>query len=99
MPSSTTGRVQDDMLSDMVTMNISLDEQAVEKLRAIAAKLDKPVEDLVAELVQGTLSEEERYRVAVREGIAQADAGRLVDLDDAFDRVTEKLKRMHAGQR
>ncbi|OGQ26382.1 MAG: hypothetical protein A2138_19775 [Deltaproteobacteria bacterium RBG_16_71_12] len=87
------------MLPDMVTMNISLDEQAVEKLRAIAAKLDKPVEDLVAELVQGTLSEEERYRVAVREGIAQADAGRLVDLDDAFDRVTEKLKRMHAGQR
>ena len=87
------------MLPDMVTMNISLDEQAVEKLRAIAAKLDKPVEDLVAELVQGTLSEEERYRVAVREGIAQADAGRLGDLDDAFDRVSEKLKRMHAGQR
>ena len=83
----------------MVTMNISLDEQAVEKLRTIAEKAGKGVEDLVAELVQGTLNEEERYRAAVREGIAQADAGRLVDFDDAFDRVTEKLKRKNTGPR
>ena len=83
----------------MVTMNISLDEQAVEKLRTIAEKAGKRVEDLVAELVQGTLNEEERYRAAVREGIAQADAGRLVDFDDAFDRVAEKLKRMNTRPR
>lgn len=83
----------------MVTMNISLDEQAVEKLRTIAENAGKRVEDLVAELVQGTLNEEERYRAAVREGIAQVDAGRLVDFDDAFDRVTEKLKRRNTGPR
>lgn len=83
----------------MVTMNISLDEQAVEKLRTIAEKEGRRVEDLVAELVQGTLNEEERYRAAVRVGIAQADTGRLVDFDEAFDRVTEKLKRMNTGPR
>ncbi|MCC7111866.1 MAG: hypothetical protein IT382_21405 [Deltaproteobacteria bacterium] len=83
----------------MVTMNISLDDEAADKLRAIAAKAGRRVEDLVAELVQGTLNEEERYRAAVREGIAQADAGRLVDFDEAFDRVTEKLKRMNTGPR
>lgn len=83
----------------MVTMNISLDEQAVEKLRTIAERAGKRMEDLVAELVQGTLNEEERYRAAVREGIAQADAGRLVDFDEAFDRVTEKLNRMNTGPR
>jgi predicted transcriptional regulator len=34
----------------------------------------------------------------VREGIAQADAGALVDFDDAFDRVSAKLKGMNADQ-
>lgn len=87
------------MLPSMVTMNISLDEAAVERLRELAAKAGKRVEDLIAELVQGTLNEQERYRAAVRDGIAQADAGELVDFDDAFDRVSEKLKRMTAGQR
>lgn len=83
----------------MVTMTISLEDAAVEKLRTIADKAGKRVENLVAELIQGTLNEEERYRAAVREGIAQADAGRLVDFDDAFDRVSEKLKRMNTGPR
>ena len=69
------------MLQVMVTMNLGLDAASLEKLKAKAEKAGRPVEELVTELVLGTLEDDERYRAAVREGIAEADAGKLVDFD------------------
>ena len=86
------------MLHDMVTMNLGLNEEALQKLKAKAEQTGKPVEELITELVLGSLESDERYRAAVREGIADADAGKLVDFDEAMDRVTAKLTRMKAGR-
>lgn len=82
----------------MVTMNISLDEATVEKLKAVAQHAGKRVEDIVADFVHGSLDEEERYLAAVQLGIDQVDAGEVVDFDEAFDSIAEKLKKMAAGK-
>ena len=74
-------------------MNISLDEKVVEKLQALAKSAGKSAEAMIADFVQVSLDEDERYRRAVRAGIGDADAGRLVDFDESFDRVTVLLKR------
>lgn len=82
----------------MVTMNLPLDDKTLEKLKAKAAEAGKRVEELITELVLGTLDDDERYRAAVREGVAQADAGKLVDFDVAMDRIKAKLTSMKAGR-
>ena len=66
--------------------------------KAKAELTGKPVEELVTELVLGSLENDERYQAAARAGSAEADAGKLGDFDDAMDRVTAKLTRMKAGR-
>jgi predicted transcriptional regulator len=38
-------------------------------------------------------------RAAIQRGIDDADAGRVVDLDEAFDRIEAMLDRMEAARR
>ena len=75
----------------MVTMTLPLDEAAIDKLTAKAQRAGKHIEELVTDLLLGTLDEDERYRAAVRQGLAEANAGQLVDFDRALDRIAAKL--------
>lgn len=81
----------------MVTMNLALDEEALQKLKERAAQNGKRVEELVTELVLGTLDEEyeldDEESRAVAEGTADAKAGRWVSHDEMMRQLREQRGR------
>lgn len=81
----------------MVTMNLGLDQEALEKLKAMAEKSGKRVDELVTELVLGTLGDEydldEEEERAVAEGIADMNAGRFVSHGEMMRMLKEQRGR------
>lgn len=85
------------MLLAMVTMNISLDEQLAQQLEELAKESGKPAGELAAEAVRALLARKQ-YLKAVDEGLEDVKAGRVVDFDEGFDQVRDKLTKMKAAR-
>jgi len=62
------------------------------KLALIAASTGTEAEELVKDATVRLLQEDERFRTAVREGVAQADRGAFIEEEEMDARFEEMLR-------
>lgn len=81
----------------MATMNVSLTDELE---RFVDGKVESGLYNNASEVVREglrLLKEHDEFRARVREAVergwAQAQAGQLVDGDDAFTRIDERIKK------
>jgi len=73
-------------------MELHLTPEQEARLEEIAQHAGKAPEQLITETVLSLLSDEESFRIAVREGLAQADAGNFIE-EEEMDARFEKMMR------
>ena len=73
-------------------MEINFTPEQEAELSRIASTTGTDAERLVREAALRILEEDARFRDAVREGIAQADQGRLLDEKDMDARLKQMLR-------
>ena len=73
-------------------MELHLTPEQEAQISRIAQHAGKPPEQLVTEIVLGLLDEDDNFRVAVRLGLAQADAGNFIE-EEEMDARFEKMMR------
>jgi predicted transcriptional regulator len=73
-------------------MEVHFTPEQETKLSQIASHAGIDAEGLVKSAALRLLHEEERFRAAVREGIAQADRGELIEEDEMDARLEEMLR-------
>jgi predicted transcriptional regulator len=78
----------------MVTVSLPLDEARFNALAARAAREGKPVESLLLDALDVVLDDEAAYIAAVKEGLADLDAGNTTDGDVVFDEVRALIAKM-----
>lgn len=64
-------------------MQVDFTPEQLQRLSRIAAQAGTEPERLVKDAALWVMEQEERFRAAVREGVAQADRGELVDDEEA----------------
>ena len=72
-------------------MEVHFTPEQEAKLAQIARVAGTGPEDLVKDAVVRLLEEDTRFRAAVREGVAQADSGQLIDEQDMDARFEQML--------
>ena len=73
-------------------MELHLSPEQEARLSRIAQHEGKPLEQLATEKVLSLLEEDDDFRVAVRLGLAQADAGNFIE-EEEMDARFEKMMR------
>jgi predicted transcriptional regulator len=75
----------------MVTLSVPIDDERFAALSARAAREGKPVEVLLLLAVDDVLEEEAAFIAAVKGGLDDISAGRVVDGESVFDEVRALL--------
>ena len=73
-------------------MEIHLTPEQETQLAEIAQHAGKPPAEFVTEVVLSLLDHDDSFRIAVREGLAQADAGSFIE-EEEMDARFEKMMR------
>ena len=73
-------------------MVVNLTPEQATQLSQIATHVGTPPERLVTSVVTRYLDEEARFLAAVREGIAQADRGELIEEEEMDARLEQMLR-------
>jgi predicted transcriptional regulator len=73
-------------------MKVNFTPEQEAQLAQIAAKEGTDAERLVKEAALRVLEDDARFRAAVREGIAQADRGELIEEEDMAARLEQMLR-------
>lgn len=73
-------------------MEVHLTPEKEARLQQIAAVAGKNAAQVVEEAVDRLLSEDERFRDAVRQGFASLDRGQFVDEEEMDARVARMLR-------
>jgi len=73
-------------------MNVNFTPEEEARLAQIASKEGTDAERLVKEAALRLLEDDARFRSAVREGIAQAERGELVEEQDMAVRLEQMLR-------
>lgn len=74
-----------------VDLHLALDPSLRERLEKLAAAIGRDASELASAALRGFLDENERQMEAIDAGIAEADAGQLLDYEDVKAGVLEKL--------
>jgi predicted transcriptional regulator len=73
-------------------MNVNFTPEQEAQLAQIASKEGTDAERLVKEAALRLLEDDARFRAAVREGIAQAERGELIEEQDMAVRLEQMLR-------
>ena len=73
-----------------------LDPDLWTRLEKLAEAADRSVSDLVGAVLREFVDENERQIEAIKAGIAEADAGELLDFDEVKVALQEKLSALSA---
>ena len=73
-------------------MHLNFTPEQEAQLAQIAVQEGKDAERLVKDAALGLLQEDARFRVAVREGIAEADRGELIEEEEMNTRLEQMLR-------
>jgi predicted transcriptional regulator len=73
-------------------MNVNFTPEQEAQLAQIASKEGTDAERLVKEVALRLLEDDARFRAAVREGIAQAERGELIEEQDMAVRLEQMLR-------
>lgn len=76
-----------------VHMTIAIDEVVNDRLRRLADIKNISPEELVGEVLAEHLDYDRWFRAKVREGIEAADRGDLIDHDEVFARLHERMSK------
>lgn len=79
--------------TSLLGMNVEFTAEQLDQLSQIAAYAGTDPERVVKEAVLRMMEEDAAFRAAVREGIAQADRGELVDHAEVVARIERRLAR------
>lgn len=67
----------------MVALKISVDERTALSLEQLAARLDRPVEDLASDAISTFVAVQSSHLEEIEAGLRDADAGRFASEDEA----------------
>jgi predicted transcriptional regulator len=73
-------------------MNVNFTPEQEAQLAQIAAKEGTDAERLVKEAALRVLEDDARFRAVIRDGIAQADRGGLIEEEDMAARLEQMLR-------
>ncbi|MGE0724528.1 MAG: CopG family ribbon-helix-helix protein [Alphaproteobacteria bacterium] len=77
-------------VSRMVPVSSQIDAQTHAHLKELAERMDRPVEQLVADAIGSYVHYEREFIAFMEEGIAAANAGRLVDHGNVVTMLREQ---------
>ena len=73
-------------------MQLDFTPEELQRLSQIAAHAGTDPEHLVKDAALRLVEEDEKFRAAVRKGIAQADRGELIDYEEVVARIERRLQ-------
>lgn len=90
-----------DLMSTQALLGIDaqlfIDPSLCERLERLAAAIDRDASELAGAALRSFLDENEQHMAAIDAGIAEADAGHLLDYDEVKADVLEKLSAFAKG--
>ncbi len=85
-------------MDDRVRITIEVDQAEHDALRDIASQRDQSIDELALEAVRGRIDREQDFDQAMRDGLADIEAGRVISHDDYLARAAERRSRWLAAR-
>ena len=78
----------------MVAITIHIPDVALERAKAIAESAGRPLDDVVQEITVEGIEEKSRVLDGIKRGLADLEAGRVVDVAHMNARIDEVLRKL-----
>jgi predicted transcriptional regulator len=78
----------------MAAITIHLHDDALERAKAIAESAGRSLDDVVQEIAVEGIDEKSRVLAGIRRGLADLEAGRVVDVAHVNARIDEVLRKL-----